>query len=144
VSDRPDFAGRGWAFPMGADPTGGIALVSGEENLIKAMRLILSTYPGERPMRPEFGSRLRDYIFRGIDGPTVADLANEVQSALLRWEPRVDVERVEVVPDPEDDTLVYIDIYYVARATNDRRNLVFPFYTIPEEPPEELPAEAGE
>jgi hypothetical protein len=56
----------------------------------------------------------------------------------------VDVERVEVVPDPEDDTLVYIDIYYVARATNDRRNLVFPFYTIPEEPPDELPAEAGE
>lgn len=144
MSDRPDFAGHGWAFPMGVDPTGGIAMASGDDNLIKAMRLILSTYPGERPMRPQFGSRLRDYVFRGIDGPTIAELATEVRNALLRWEPRVDVESVHVVPDPDDETLVYIDIRYVPKATNDRRNLVFPFYTIPEESADELTAGDGD
>jgi len=133
MTTGPDFAGRGWAFPMGVTPSGGIAMVRGEDSLAKAMRLILSTYPGERPMRPEFGSRLRDFVFRGLNGQTVSEIANEVHDALLRWEPRVEVERVDVHPDPDDAALVYIDIQYTTKTTNDRRNLVFPFYSIPDE-----------
>jgi phage baseplate assembly protein W len=128
-----DFIGTGWAFPTGVNATGGIALARGDAELVQAMRLILSTYPGERPMRPEFGCRLRDFAFRGGTPDTVAELTDEVHRALLRWEPRVDVERVDVVPDPDDPSLLYIDIRYRAKDTNDRRNLVFPFYTIPDD-----------
>jgi phage baseplate assembly protein W len=128
-----DFIGAGWAFPAGVDSRGGVALVRGDTELVQAMRLILATYPGERPMRPDFGSRLRDFVFRSADPGTAAELAREVRTALLRWEPRVDVRAVDVKPDPDDQTLLYIDIAYTPKGTNDRRNLVFPFYTIPED-----------
>jgi uncharacterized protein len=128
-----DFIGAGWAFPLGVGPQGGIALVRREVELEQAMRLILSTYPGERPMRPEFGSRIRDFVFRSVNVDTIAELSQEVRNALLRWEPRVDIEAVLVIPDPSDEGALYIDIQYVVKDTNDRRNLVFPFYTIPED-----------
>jgi phage baseplate assembly protein W len=128
-----DFIGTGWAFPTGVDALGGIALARGDTELVQAMRLILSTYPGERPMRPEFGCRLRDFAFRGGTPETVAELTDEVRRSLLRWEPRVDVERVDVVVDDTDPSILWIDIRYRAKDANDRRNLVFPFYTIPED-----------
>ncbi len=128
-----EFIGTGWGFPTGVGPTGGIAMVRGHTELVQAMRLILSTYPGERPMRPEFGSRLRDFVFRAGTPDTVAELSDEVRRSLLRWEPRVDVERVEVAPGPTDPNVLYIEIWYRPKGTNDRRNLVFPFYTIPDD-----------
>jgi uncharacterized protein len=128
-----DFVGVGWAFPMGVSTQGGIAMVRREVELEQAMTLILSTYPGERPMRPEFGSRLRDFVFRPANAETAAELSQEVRNALLRWEARVDVEMVNVTPDGEDRSMLYIDIQYRLKDTNDRRNLVFPFYTIPED-----------
>jgi uncharacterized protein len=128
-----DFVGAGWAFPLRVTPSGGIALVRRERELEEAMRLILSTYPGERPMRPQFGCRLRDYVFRGVDMDTASALAIEVRNALLRWEPRVDIEDVRVYPDGRYDNMLYIDIAYRPQDTNDRRNLVFPFYTIPDD-----------
>lgn len=128
-----DFVGAGWGFPLGVGPRGGIELVRREVELEQAMRLILATYPGERPMRPAFGSRLRDFVFRPADAATAAELAEEVRNALLRWEARVDIELVDVRPDPDDHSVLYIDISYRIKHTNDRRNLVFPFYTIPED-----------
>jgi phage baseplate assembly protein W len=126
-----DFVGAGWAFPLGVDARGGIALARRDQEVEQAMRLILATYPGERPMRPDFGSRLRDYVFRSATVDTAAELANEVENALLRWEPRVIVESVNVTVDAWERNRLYIDVNYSVKGTNDRRNLVFPFYTIP-------------
>lgn len=126
-----EFIGRGWAFPLRTDATGGIALVSREQEIEEAIRLILGTAPGERPMRPEFGCRIHEYVFSSADGTTASAIAAEVTSALRRWEPRVDVEDVLVSFDARDASVMYIDIRYAIRRTNDRRNLVFPFYVIP-------------
>jgi uncharacterized protein len=126
-----DFVGAGWAFPVGVDARGAIALTRGTDELEQAMRLILMTYPGERPMRPAFGSRLRDFIFTGATRENAALIEDEVRAALLRWEPRVDVDGVDVTPVSGEAGVLYIDISYAVKATNDRRNLVFPFYTIP-------------
>jgi uncharacterized protein len=128
-----EFVGAGIAFPMRTNAVGRVALVDREREIVEAIRLILGTTPGERPMRPEFGSRLRDYVFRAGTPDTVAELSNEVRRSLLRWEPRVNVERVDVTPSPADPSTLYIEIWYRAKDTNDRRNLVFPFYTIPDD-----------
>jgi phage baseplate assembly protein W len=128
-----NFVGAGWAFPPRVNGSGGIALVRHERELEEAMRVILLTYPGERPMRPEFGSRLRDFVFRETTPSMYAALAHEVRSALGRWEPRVDVKDVRVIADDSDRSVVYLDIQYETKDTNDPRNLVFPFYTIPED-----------
>ena len=136
-----EFIGRGWAFPLRTDATGGIALVSREREVEEAIRLILGTSPGERPMRPEFGCRIHDYVFGLADGTTANEITAEVKRALARWEPRIDVQDVVVSFDALDQTLLYIDVRYSLRRTNDRRNLVFPFYVIPET--ESIPAAAG-
>ena len=128
-----DFVGAGWAFPLGVTASGGIALARGAQELEQAMRLILSTYPGERPMRPEFGCRLRDYVFAEANADTAGALQEEVRESLLQWEPRVNIDAVDVLLDRADHGLLYIDIQYTVKDTNDRRNLVFPFYTIPDE-----------
>ena len=126
-----EFIGRGWAFPLRTDATGGIALVTREREIEEAIRLVLGTSPGERPMRPEFGCRIHDYVFAPADGATASAIAAEVREALLLWEPRVEVEDVVVTFDARDAGVMYIDIRYEIRRTNDRRNLVFPFYVIP-------------
>ncbi|MEV6718012.1 GPW/gp25 family protein [Lentzea sp. NPDC051208] len=130
---RADFIGSGWAFPLGVNANGSIALVDGATELEQAMRLILSTYPGERPMRPQFGSRLRDFVFEGTTSENAGQISFEVRSSLAQWEPRVDVQDVDVTPDPDQPGLLYIDITYSPKNENDWRNLVFPFYTIPDD-----------
>jgi phage baseplate assembly protein W len=131
VSDS--FIGRGWGFPIRTDASGGIALVSDDREIEEAMRLILGTAPGERPMRPEFGCRIHHHVFGSADATTAGLITSDVRSALRRWEPRIDVTDVEVGFDADRPGVVYIDVSYRVRSTNDRRNLVFPFYSIPGE-----------
>ena len=127
-----DFIGTGWLFPFSVEPTGAVGMAAGTAKLEQAMRLILDTYPGERPMRPRFGSTLRDYVFDGASVHKAAEIADVVKDAIEQWEPSVDVAEVDVYPDQERPGLLYIDIRYVVPGSNSPRNLVFPFYTIPE------------
>jgi phage baseplate assembly protein W len=131
VAER--FIGQGWSYPLATDSTGGIAMSSDDRNLVQAIRLILGTAPGERPMRPEFGCNIHDYVFAPADATTAGRMAAEVKRALARWEPRIDVESVEVSVDEVDRSAMYIDIHYTKKGSYDPRNLVFPFYLIPEE-----------
>ncbi len=128
-----DFLGRGWAFPVGVDSRGGIAMAGGQEDIEQSIRVIMETAPGERVMRPEFGCGIHNLVF-APNSPTTAGLvAYHVQEALGRWEPRIKVEAVNVHPDQNRDAVLLIEIRYTVRKTNDRRNLVYPFYRIPEE-----------
>lgn len=128
-----EFIGKGLAFPLRADRTGGLALVGRHREIGEAIRLILGTAPGERPMRPEFGCRIHDHVFAPVNDTTAGTVIYEVRRALARWEPRIDVEDVAVLLDEEDPSVLYIDISYRVKDENDPRNLVFPFYTIPPE-----------
>ncbi len=126
-----EFVGSGWAFPLRTDQTGGIALVSQEREIEESIRLVLATAPGERPMRPEFGCAVHDYVFAPADAATAGDIAYAVRVSLERWEPRIDLQDVSVRFDEVDSGTLYIDIRYSLRGVNDPRNLVFPFYVIP-------------
>jgi phage baseplate assembly protein W len=128
-----DFIGKGWGYPLATDPTGGVALMSGDADVERAMRLILGTAPGERPMRPEFGCGIHNYVFEVADATTAGRVAFEVKDSLARWEPRVTVQDVIVTIDNYEHNTFYIDIHYSKKGSYDTRNLVFPFYVIPEE-----------
>lgn len=129
-----EFVGAGWAFPLSVDQTGGFELVTDEREVEQAIRLILGTAYGERPMRPDFGCKIHDFVFAEASATTAGLIAAEVRASLVRWEPRVDIDDVQVSVDASDHSLMYIDIQYHIRDRNDPRNLVFPFYTIPPEP----------
>ena len=128
-----ELLGSGLSFPLAVDRRGGIALASGEVDVDQAIEIILSTAPGERPMRPEFGCGVHDFVFDTIDAATVGRLETEVRSALDRWEPRIEVEDVDFDLTRVGDGQLLIAIGYRLRATNHRRNLVYPFSVIPEE-----------
>lgn len=127
------FIGKGWSFPMGTTSSGSIALVSSDDELDQAIRIILSTAQGERPMRPEFGCAIHDYVFDPADLNTAGKLRTAVEAALAMWEPRVDVASVEVSVDAYQRNCLYIDVRYTKKGAYDPRSLVFPFYVIPEE-----------
>ncbi len=85
-------------------------------------------------MRPDFGCRLWEHLFDPIDAGTLGLVESAVRSALARWEPRIDVVDVATTADTRHGC-IEIDIRYRLRATNDERNLVYPFYVIPREEP---------
>jgi phage baseplate assembly protein W len=128
-----DFIGRGWSYPVHAAPGGGIATVEGIANVEKAMRIVLMTQLGERPMRPGFGSTLRQFLFEPMTPENEAAIAREVRRALHSCEPRVQVQDVDVSPDPGGAARYDIEIAYTVLRSTDRFNLVVPFYSIPGE-----------
>ena len=123
--------GSGLAFPLGVDDRGRIALAREEIDVEQAIRIILSTAPGERPMRPEFGCAVHDCVFERIEADTLARIDQAVRVALDRWEPRIAIEDIAFETRSEGELLVHLR--YRLRATNDVRNLVFPFYVVPAE-----------
>jgi uncharacterized protein len=128
-----EILGSGIAFPLQVDRRGGIALASNEADVDQAIHLILSTAKGERPMRPEFGCGVHDFVFDTIDATTVAQMEAEVRDALDHWEPRIEVLDVEFDLGGVDRGELLITIAFRIRATNALRNLVYPFYIIPAE-----------
>lgn len=128
-----DFLGVGWAFPVGVDARGRIALARQERDIEEAIRIILLTPKGQRVMRPEFGCQIHDLMFAPNDATTAGLAAYYVEEALGMWEPRISVKEVNARPDPENQARLLIDISYEVKATHDSRSLVFPFYRIPGE-----------
>lgn len=127
--------GRGWAFPVAPDGGGGIAVAEGTNDIEQAMLLILSTSPGERVMRPNFGCRIHELVFAPLSGDTMGLAQRYIEEALGWWEPRIEVRQIDVEPNTEDAARGRLDvaIHYSVRATKDERTLVYPFYLIREE-----------
>ena len=133
ITSAADFVGRGFAWPLGVDHTGSIALTAPGGDIEDAIRVVLLTAPGERLMRPQFGCRIWDLMFEPVTPNLLGLISQAVRDALAQWEPRIDVDDVRPVQDDDDSGLVHIQITYRVKSTNDRRNLVYPFYVIPRE-----------
>jgi uncharacterized protein len=133
VADAADFIGRGILFPLRVDQSGSIALGRGADDIDASIRMAIITAPGERVMRPQFGCRIWDLLFEPINANTLGLMAEAVRDAVSQWEPRVTLEDLDIEPDTAQPSRVMIRMAYRVRATNDRRNLVFPFYVIPRE-----------
>lgn len=139
AASTPDAIGSGWPFPVEATATGAVPLVTGGDKVDGALHFLLSTAPGERVMRPDFGCAIWELLFAPLNATTLGAMESAVRRAVARWEPRVDLEAVDVVPDP-DRSAVVVEVRYRLRASNDRRNLVHPYYLIADEPTSALAA----
>src|ERR671910_923528 len=128
-----EILGSGIAFPLQVDRRGGIALASDQTDVDQAIHLILSTAKGERPMRPDFGCGVHDFVFDTIDATTVGQMEREVRGALDHWEPRIEVLAVDFDLAGVDRGALLINIGYRRRATTPPRTLVSPFYIPPAE-----------
>ncbi len=128
-----EIIGRGWSFPPQSGGQGGFSLTNELNEVEQAMVIILATSPGERVMRPTFGSRLQELIFEPCNGRTLAIAEEYTREALAMWEPRIEVDEVMAYVDDSDIGRIIIEVEYTSKNSNDPRSLVYPFYTIPGE-----------
>ncbi|CAJ0819068.1 GPW/gp25 family protein [Ralstonia flaminis] len=123
------FLGRGWQFPLRFDPRSGqTGMVAGVEDIEESLRILFGTNPGERVMLPAYGCALRRVVFDTLSESTVTELKEMIRKAILFFEPRILVERIDTaLIDPLEGRLD-IRIDYIVRTTNTRHNLVYPLY----------------
>lgn len=123
------FLGTGWSFPPRFNPLDrGVDMVSADEDIKQSLNIILSTAPGERLMRPSFGCGLKKMVFERINESTRTQIKDLVERAVLFFEPRITLLRVEVDAAEVHEGKVLISLEYVIRTTNMRSNMVYPFY----------------
>ena len=126
---QKDFLGRGWGFPVRLNHVSGRVEESAwEQSIADSIQIILRTQPGERVMRPDFGCRLREFVFQEMNYTALSQMEKEVRRALTMWEPRIIDLEVRCRQDTISNGRVLIDISYVVRSTNNPYNLVYPFY----------------
>jgi uncharacterized protein len=122
------FLGNGLHFPVRMNARGEIMLVTGSEDIEQSIRIILSTRPGERVMRPTFGCRAHDLLFEPRSAATASLLTDYVYEALQMWEPRIEVQDVSVTAGGADDSALLVEIVYQIKSTHDTRSIVYPFF----------------
>ena len=126
--DAKSFLGNGWSFPPKLEGKGvPTQMVANEENIQQSLWTLLSTSPGERVHRYEYGCPLRKYTFEVMDIATQTLLRDEIERAIILFEPRVELNAVtfEVIPNKG---VLRILLEYTIRQTNRRTNMVYPFY----------------
>jgi phage baseplate assembly protein W len=129
---RKEYIGQGLSFPLSVTPRGGLALVTGVEDIEQAILIILETMPGERVMRPNFGCRIWELVFAPNSAETRAMAAYYVRQALSFWEPRIDVNAIDVRSD-NDTGVLEVHIKYTIKNTHDPRSIIYPFFLMGEE-----------
>jgi len=104
---------------------GSLDMVDGEASVRQAILLLLSTRPGERVMRPHYGCDLHRLLFQPNDETTAGLAVHYVRQALDRWEPRIDVLRLDAGPDPVAPQRLMIILEYRVRATQQSDQMTF-------------------
>lgn len=146
-----DFLGIGWKFPVSVDNDGKMSMSEYETDIREAIRIILYTAKGERVMRPDFGCGIHDLVFSPLNKATLSLVEQSVREGLTLWEPRIELINVEAVPKESvkeklsefeswdhgtlggiltasGEGMLLVRIDYRVRVTNNRFNLVYPFY----------------
>jgi phage baseplate assembly protein W len=123
-----EFLGTGWAFPLQVNALGQVGMSRYEQDIKEAIWIILGTRKGERVMRPDFGCGIHDFVFAVMNTSTLTLVETSVREALTLWEPRIDLTGVNVSNEKIQEGKLVIDIEYRVRTTNNRFNLVYPFY----------------
>jgi len=121
--DNRRIFGQGMAFPPRVGPDGRMAWSVGETNVHESIRIILSTEPGERLRLPAFGAGLRRFLFEPNTLATHTLIKQAIGEALKRWEPRIQLESVEVAADGRDTESAIATLTYRLVATQVQERL---------------------
>ena len=129
MADDSQFLGKGWAFPVSFGNQGSsVAVAEAEEDIRQSLQILLSTSLGERVLRPTFGWKREALMFEPLSTSFGAYLAHEIENAILFFESRIELNRVDFEASNDQAGLILIRLDYTIRTTNTRINLVYPFY----------------
>ncbi|USX17921.1 GPW/gp25 family protein [Oxalobacteraceae bacterium OTU3REALA1] len=128
---RREYLGRGWSFP----PTfsrarGGVEMLEDEADIASSLEILLTTALGERAMLPQYGCNLDELVFESLDTRMKTLMADKVETAILYFESRIEVEQVVLDDSRQLEGVILIEVVYRVKSTNSRFNFVFPFYKL--------------
>ncbi|MVO09638.1 hypothetical protein GOQ30_10745 [Flavobacterium sp. TP390] len=123
------FLGTGWSFPPTfKNQTRTIEMVSDENDIFQSLQILLSTELKERIMRSDYGCDLNALLYENITVTLLTKIKGIIENAILKYEPRIDLIEVDFYTEDSNNGILNIAIIYRVRATNSRKNFVFPYY----------------
>lgn len=123
------FLGKGWSFPPTFDKKlGDVKMVTMEEDIRQSLEIYFSTKLGERIMRNDYGCFLHSQVFELANESLIQGLSKELERSINEFEPRILITEITASKAESTEGLIEINIAYEIRATNNRSNIVFPFY----------------
>lgn len=129
MNEENSFLGIGWSFPPSFDNSGGeVQMLTGADDIQSSLQVLLSTRLGERVMQPLFGCNLDLMVFELLDTTLKTEMKNLIERAILYFEPRINLEKIDIGAQDELNGVILITVDYIVRSTNTRGNLVYPFY----------------
>lgn len=131
MKHRKTFLGVGWKFPPSFDKeTKTVTLISEEKDIKESLYILFSTRPGERVMQPDYGCDLSILNFEPVSASLIGRIENLINHAILHFEPRIQIDNIDLLTDKALDGILEINVEYTVRKTNNRANIVFPYYII--------------
>ena len=125
------FLGRGWSFPPEFNKiSGSVEMVEDDEDIRQSIIIFLSTAAHERTMRPRYGNLLKEHLFTTVNSDTINNIIGELKIGLRIFEPRIQIEKIEVDTDRLLDGEIRFSITYEIESTNVRNNIVYPYYFV--------------
>lgn len=123
------FLGRGWGFPPEFNrATKAVGMLEDEADIKSSLEILLSTRLGERVMVPDYGCNLDELLFKPLTLTLKTFVIDLIKTAILYYEPRIDLNKIDIDPTDELEGVLLINLDYTVRATNSRKNMVYPFY----------------
>jgi len=124
-----DFLGKGWSFPPTFNRTlRSLEMTEKIEDIEKSLQILLTTAIGERIMQPRYGCNMEDLVFESLDTGTRTIITDKIKTAILFFEPRIKVEKIELNDSKGQEGEITVHVEYSVPSTNSRYNFVFPFY----------------
>lgn len=127
MSDK-SFLGTAISYPLELKETTEVTvMVSDEQNIWQSLQILLSTTPGERVHRFDYGCPIHQYVFELMNTTTQTIIKELIERAIILFEPRISLNKVSFdIKQLEGVMLIELD--YTIRKTNRRSNMVYPFY----------------
>ena len=123
-----DFLGVGWSFPPKFNKLfSAVETSTGDKDIKESLAILLGTIPGERFMHPNYGCDIREISFETLNLSLKTILSDKVKTAILLFEPRINIEQVEF-EEVRNEGVVFIHLIYRIKTTNSRTNMVYPYY----------------
>lgn len=123
------FLGTGWGFPPTfSNHSGTVETVSDDADIFQSLHILLSTRLKERVMRSDYGCDLSALLYENITITLLTKIKGIIENAILKYEPRIDLLEVEFFTEDANNGMINIEVTYRIRATNSRKNYVFPYY----------------
>ena len=121
--------GTGWSFPPRFDKnTETVSMVTGEEDIVQSLTILFGTQLGERILEQDYGCQIASFLFRPITPAVSSVLRNQIRRAITLHEARIKIEEITLDTSEAVDGKINIQLQWLEESTNNRRNIVFPFY----------------